>query len=334
MTRNARTAMHACARIARDCVERMLSPIERRLVQRASDPLRIIVIVGPARSGTTLLYQCIAARFRVGYVTNLVGRFPNAPVCASLISRLIPRNSSREMFQSAYGKGKGLGGVNQGHSIWTRWFDESNPQSSLSTEQTAQLRGTLRGLQGSRGIPLVIKWPGFSAHMRPLMEAIPEAAMIRVRRNPLHICKSVYKGRIDLTGSATRPISRTPDGYHLQNEPDPIRSVCNYVYSIEHELDSILSEFPRQHYVISYEELCRAPEKTMCGISRWFQSLAGDELQRRGALPESFTLSRGPSLGQTEQTAMQHELIKLGLLDDASDADHPRAPEQDREASA
>lgn len=310
-------SIRALGRGLKRVLEWNLNPIERFLVDHLAreGALNLIVIVGPARSGTTLLYQCLISRFRVGYVTNLVGKFGRTPVCISVLCPLLVGYRRRGDFQSSYGKGRGIAGVNQGHAIWARWFHAASPRRLLSAEEIKMFRGTLRGLQLFCGCPLVIKWPGFAAHIQPLMDAVPEAVIIRLRRNPLHVAKSIYKGRVDLTGSASRPISRSPDGSHCVTYSDPVASVCAYVASIERELDRVLQKYPGSHYSISYEELCLNPTRVLDDFNEWYEAHKGTRLRVVGKLPARFDVSEGPPLNANIVQRMLDKLRELGLCD-------------------
>ena len=65
-----------------------LAPFEIVLLRRAPEPDEpVCFIVGPPRSGTTLLYELLVRCFYFSYFSNLAHRFYRTPVAATRIGR-------------------------------------------------------------------------------------------------------------------------------------------------------------------------------------------------------------------------------------------------------
>lgn len=293
-----------------------LYPLEKSLSKDVNKDCQIIVILGPARSGTTLAYQCLLTKFKVGYINNLIACFPKIPIYASILSSFLSLNTFVPDFNSRYGKTEGLSGPNQGNRIFSRWFDRKNSRHLLSEKSVKEFRYTLNILSKKLGSPLVLKWPGFSAHIKPLMEAIPDIAIIRIKRNPFHTAKSIFKGRIELTGSSYKPISRDPRGGYVGSNKDPFKSVCEYIYYVEQELDEVIyKNYSTNCFEISYSNLCEQPNVVMYQFHDWYRERTGRNLIKRLDLPDHFSISEGPELSSEYESRLKMELRNIGIKD-------------------
>ena len=99
-----------------------LSPLEQRLLECYKElKYPPIFIVGPPRSGTTLLYQIIVHCFHVAYFPNIAARFYKIPVIATKIGKILFRPYKSD-FTSTYGLVKGTMAPHEAGVIWDRWF--------------------------------------------------------------------------------------------------------------------------------------------------------------------------------------------------------------------
>src|SRR5690606_22671196 len=100
-------------------VQTLLTPIESLLLNSISLPEEIstrpVFVIGPPRSGTTLLYQLLVNRFDFIYLDNLSSKFYSAPTVGMWLSKtvagLAPRTSTG--YESAYGKTESIFGPNE-----------------------------------------------------------------------------------------------------------------------------------------------------------------------------------------------------------------------------
>src|SRR5690606_21792278 len=83
-----------------------LRPLEAALVARGAREAEAapppVFVVGPPRSGTTLVYQLLVRRFRVAYLSNLAHRLYETPAAATWLGRPFVRPWTGP-FESRYG---------------------------------------------------------------------------------------------------------------------------------------------------------------------------------------------------------------------------------------
>jgi hypothetical protein len=294
-----------------------LKPLEKYFLKRSVEKLPPICIIGPARSGTTLVHQCLVARFQLGYVPKFVSFFPeNCLLAASLWEFINKEKHKTNSFESQYGKGKGLAGIHQGHTIWKRWFKWDRPNAPLSDTEREIFKGTVFGLGERLGTPFSFKWPGLCAHFSELSQCLSNAFFIVIDRDTLSMAKSIYKGRVDLKGSPNFSISRSPDGRHLRPVEDGISDIFSYIYAVRKEIASTIKNMNSNRYlVITYENLCTSPTKIIDRIGNQYKAWAGIPLKINTDLPHTFKISSGPNLGENIEFEINSKYVIFEKLD-------------------
>ena len=76
-------------------VHRVLQPLETNLRESAAGALEYapVFIVGPPRTGSTLLYQLLVRRYSFCYISNLLNRFPETPLALAKVSKTVERQA-------------------------------------------------------------------------------------------------------------------------------------------------------------------------------------------------------------------------------------------------
>src|SRR5688572_20935868 len=103
-----------------------LAPIERRLAGRAdarsAGTGAPVFIVGPPRSGSTLLYDALAESMQFSYFSNLTAEFYAVPVIGAYLSRALPDRRQSRSHEISYGHVPGLKSPSECGKFWYRWF--------------------------------------------------------------------------------------------------------------------------------------------------------------------------------------------------------------------
>ena len=78
------TGRQRAVEAVRGGIMQLLMPLERRELRLTANVTpKVCFVLGPPRSGTTLLYELLLTRFRFAYFSNLAHRFYRTPVAAS-----------------------------------------------------------------------------------------------------------------------------------------------------------------------------------------------------------------------------------------------------------
>lgn len=221
------------------------------------------------------------------------------------MSQLFPHPAPNG-FLSSYGEEESLMGMAQCHQIWSRFFSIGAPNAPLSAHQKHELQRIVNGLSVILGAPLAIKWPGFSAHLKPLADVFPDAFYLFLTRDASAVIRSHYRGRQALLGSPLHPISRSPDCGHLKPGADPLEDIFMYIQAVNHAIKEASSQLRSGQFLsIDYEAFCAAPNYTLEQLRTKYQDWSGDQLESKDGLPGRFEASYGPQLSVAEEAKIR-----------------------------
>jgi hypothetical protein len=259
------------AALAREALAKALAPLdlamqgaERRLLQepqRSDRPL--VLIVGPPRSGTTLVSQVLARALRVSLFTNLNAMFPRSPLSAAkLFARWQP--PPQGPVQSLYGVTPRLNDVNDGFHVWDRFLGTNryyapNRISDASVRGMQEFFGRWTAITG---LPLLTKNNRNLACAAELARALPNAYFICVRRDPLPMAQSLLKARRWIQGDAESPWGLfARDARETASSLASVDAVADQVNQLTRTMGEQRARVDASRWLdLDYEDFCRSPE--------------------------------------------------------------------------
>ena len=215
-----------------------------------------IFIIGPPRSGSTLLYQLVVQRFDVGYLSNRHCRYYGAPSLVESRTRTRPP----EELSSRYGRTTGPDAPSECPEYWYRFFRRS-PQyvsrEEMPERERLRFRSSVRSLAEAAGRPVVFKNLICALRLGPIADALPEAVFVRIRRDLLATATSLLAGRKALYGDYDHWwSSEPPEIAHLRTLPAH-EQVVEQVRSIDALIDAALDDVGADRFnELTYETLC------------------------------------------------------------------------------
>jgi hypothetical protein len=248
-------------------LNRVVSPLET-LGGRADAPLahRPIFVVGPPRSGTTLLVQVIDVAFDVRFFTNLLNACWGAPSVVARLCRPFTREARVE-FSSDLGSTSSWLGFSEAPNYWLRFFPERPhclSAGDVSPEALARLRIAVGRLVRGLGRPTVFKTIVNTGRLEPLATALPEALFLVSRRTPLEIGHSILEARRRRYGSFEPWLSIEPPGIEQLKEQPLHEQVIEQALRTYAWIDREAERIGRQRFLdVDYEELCADPHASM-----------------------------------------------------------------------
>lgn len=238
----------------------------------------IIFVMGPHRSGTTLLLQWLANTGIVAYPTNLLARFYGAPVLGALIQKLLtdPSYNFRDelydlssaiSFDSQNGKTRGALSPNEFWYFWRRFLplgvlDYVPTEMLLQKSDTKNLVAELFGMMQVFQKPMALKAMILNYNIDFLDQLFEKAIFIYTRRDPLRNIESALKARERQSGSIEKWYSfKIPEYYELL-KLNPYEQVAGQIYYINKSVEAGLSKVAEhKKMIVSYEEFCENPEQ-------------------------------------------------------------------------
>jgi len=259
-------------------------------------PHPVVFIIGPPRSGTTLLYQVLINHYSFAHFTNFTALFYSAPVAGFWLARFLPLGKqSPDRYKSRYGQTRGWHGPHEAGRFWYRWFPkgehvyvppDATPESSLN-----ELWREVAGVAQITRLPLLFKNTYNSMRIAPIVEALPQAAFLVCQRDPVDTAQSILKMRVDKLGSKEHWWSVPPKEIDEIKKHAFWEQVVEQVYYTCQQIDEDRVRFGQDRfYDIRYKKLCQDTHGTLASIEG-FLSSRGLSLKVREDVPKRFPVS-------------------------------------------
>jgi hypothetical protein len=275
-----------------------LAAIEVACVRRARLETPPVFIIGPPRSGSTLLYQCLVNTLDFGYLANVHGLVYGAPTLVEHLTHATdrPRNFP---YRSEFGRTRGAWSPSECGEFWYRFF-RKNPQyvsaHHVTDRKKQELRNVIATLSRIMKRPLLIKNMPNALRLGPLAQALPSAVYLVTRRQELATARSILGARLSLHGNYERWWSMAPprtDG--VRNLP-PTLQVLEQIRSVYDEIDTHREKMSRDLFLdVSYESFCANPGQQIARIKTYLES-HGIAVPYIAPPPDSFPHSSGTRL--------------------------------------
>jgi len=230
------------------------------LLKRHFNPreLQPIFIVGPPRTGSTLLFELLISMYRTAYLTNLSSLLFKSPILATKLQKSIGFFHSFSG-QSKYGFIPGLTAPSEAGVLFRHWFgDEKDTQhQTYDLRHVRIVRSSVNTISDTMRGPFISKNLNNSVRLTRINQVFPNAMYLFMRRDPLYTAQSILLSRRNLFGNDRYWFSVKPPNYQKIADLDPLEQVVYQIKSIE---DYIRDVFREQKIVnvmeICYEELC------------------------------------------------------------------------------
>lgn len=251
--------MHGLRAAARPVDQALASILRRRLGSVETNEYRPpILIVGPPRSGTTLIYQYLVAALELSYIHNRWSIWPQSAPYRRAIVGQVPQVS----FESFYGNGVGPAGVNEGGSIFDLWMprQDTDALEQIDDETARSMRRYIQVSSRCTGLPLLLKNGRNAVRLPALWKAWPGFTLVRVRRQLSHVARSILRGRSELAGSLDDNWTVLPAEWPALANLSPIKQVAAQAFFLERAVDRAVEALPSNRIIeIDYSEFCAAP---------------------------------------------------------------------------
>ncbi len=229
----------------------------------------VVLVAGPPRSGTTLVFQLLAATGTFVYPTNLMARFYARPVEGWRVERLLePLLPSREMaFRSDAGRTEEWFGPHELGYFWHAVlpFEEHHQpeREVLASWDDHPMAVELGALQAEDGRPLLVKNPILGYVLDVLLERLPALRVVWVERDPLALACSIYRTRCAEVGGPSRWWSVRPSWVGEAESRPPEEQIAEQLRSLREVGGRARESHPGRWLELTYEDVCRSPEGAM-----------------------------------------------------------------------
>jgi hypothetical protein len=276
-----------------------------------------IFIIGPPRSGTTLLYQLLTAHFNVTYPSNFASRFPDSPALATWITHRLWPHPLQSDYHSEYGRISGRAGPHEGGNFWYRWFPRGDhvyvPAGQTSPEKLRELRSELLAMGWVANKPVVIKNTYNSMRIAPIINALPKAIFLVLERDPIDIAQSILIARCKVNGNPHDWWALPPKEIDEIRSQPYWRQIPGQIYYIYRQIEADQKSFGEGHfYSVEYRKLCQNTHVALEDIQRFIQE-RGVELQLRNPVPAQFPFSTGRRVSLEDYERLRENVEALWI---------------------
>ena len=262
----------------------------RRTVERTeiAQDLPTLFIIGPPRSGSTLLSQLLVSHFtNVAYISNIVSLFFGSPVWVTRrLRRFIPRYEG-DHHSSSFGYVSGLWAPSEAGPLFTNWFGHSISSVDIPPEQREQVRRSVKLIGEAMGGPLLIKSMKLSLKITDIAEMIPDSIFIYIKRDAAYSVQSILQTRQKINGNYDDWWSYPVEGVEELVKMDPFDQVANQLRIINDCIESAATKIADERFLrIEYEALCENPHQVLDEVAARLKARGVELKQRDQALPE------------------------------------------------
>jgi len=257
-------------------IKKILHSLEPKEMLTGYNNEKPVFIIGPPRSGTTLIYQLILGKFSFSYINRLMNLFYYAPFNTAKLSRYISKFFSSDLnAQNNYGTLPGVFSPDEGGKIWLNLIPGRDntgyiPPMYCSENQINELRKLIIETQEIFERPFINKRPSNSLRVAALQEAFPNALFIIVVRDQLYNAQSLYLARQNRTVDKNGWWGSKPKEYPVISTYDSVRQSVNQVYCILKQIDTDIQYFNNRYLLLKYEDICENPNIALDSITSFF----------------------------------------------------------------
>jgi len=274
----------------------------------------ILLIMGCARAGTTIIYQWLASTGLFAYPSNLLSRFYGAPYIGARVQQiLIQYDHMQELsdfnntitYESNLGKTKGTLAPNEFWYFWRRFFKFGDicqlPEAELKQIDHQHFLKELILLEKAFDKPLAMKGGIVNWHIPYLHKILDKVIFLYVKRDPVYNIQSIVNARRKFFNDITKWYAFQPPPEYASSKPkDPYEEIAGQVFYNNQAIENGLKEIPvEKKLVIPYEDFCNNPETYYDALLKKLAQ-QGTPIQQVYNGPKSFENSNSLKVDQTE----------------------------------
>ncbi|SDH86824.1 MULTISPECIES: sulfotransferase [Winogradskyella] len=277
-------------------LESLLGFSEAKVLKDYTVPAKkVYLIVGCARSGSTILYQFLANTSYFCYPTNFLSRFYYAPYIGYRIQQALidfdhkgeifsKEHKEEKSFKSTLGKTKGPLQPHEFWYFWNRFFKFGATQklslSELDEVDWKTFLQELHALEAAANKPLLMKAMNLNWNLNELKEKIPNCHFIYIKRDVIYNAQSLLLARESFFGNYDDWYSYKTPNYQTIKKLKPAEQVIEQVIENNVSIEADLLKMDAEDYTtISYNDFCKKPNDLINTLNKKGAAIDTDNTQ-------------------------------------------------------
>ncbi|MFH2060869.1 MAG: sulfotransferase [Pseudomonadota bacterium] len=303
----------------KNLVQKILTTQENKTIQNAKKlSFAPIIIIGPPRSGTTLIYSSLVKSVELAYFCNFAAKFPLSPATITkLINSFKQISVNNDNYGSNYGVVPGRFSPSQGNAIWARWFpkDQSYVDDTYLNERAINdIFGTVWAIEQIFKKPFINKVQGHSVRIQALHKIFPELCIIRIHREHYFVAQSILMGRRKVFQDDAHWFSAKSSNYSQIADLPPLEQIPKYLLGLEFDMNRDLNKIGTHRvFNLKYEDFCSNPNASIRDFVTFYEKFAGKSLSVVSGTPETFEIDKRIQLSKDEEDMLIKNIEHVGL---------------------
>ena len=269
-----------------------------------------VFIIGPPRSGTTVLYQLLCKHFNFGYTNNFVADWYNIPITATRLYNIFSSQTSSIELTSNFGKSSNLYGPNEFGKFWYRWFSKTHELKDNYPLIENKLRLEIAGLTKIHQKPMLFKNVINSMRINVLSQIFDNSIFIVLNRKNLDIAQSILNARIELYNNKNHSWSVITSALQTDPEIPYYKQIVNQIRGVTSNINLARKNIGDNKFIfVDYKELCNNTDQVLKSIHSQLNT-RGIRVDAYNNYPNKLNYSTGKKVSDADYNLLKDELEK------------------------
>jgi hypothetical protein len=242
-------------------------------VDASARSLPPIFVIGPPRTGTTILYQRLLTHFCFTYPSNVDSALFSVPSLAHACSRRFKDNRHAHGDTSDYGYVSGLWGASEAGPMMKYFLDSEN--------RCAKFGAAIRAMSAASDRPYLTKNTVNSIRLPAIHKAFPDAWIVRTFRDRETTARSILRMR-GHNGSEEEWAGVRPAGADSVLTADPIDQTRWQYDAVQSTIDADLEQLGMPSFEVRYEAFVADPAAVLNSLVAAYREATGLEIAASG----------------------------------------------------
>ena len=269
-----------------------------------------VFIIGPPRSGTTVLYQLLCKHFNFGYTNNFVADWYNIPITATRLYNIFSSQTSSIELTSNFGKSSNLYGPNEFGKFWYRWFSKTHELKDNYPIIENKLRLEIAGLTKIHQKPMLFKNVINSMRINVLSQIFDNSIFIVLNRENLDIAQSILNARIELYNNKNHSWSVITSALQTNPEIPYYKQIVHQIRGVTSNINLARKNIGDNKFIfVDYKELCNNTDQVLKSIHSQLNT-RGIRVDAYNNYPNKLNYSTGKKVSDADYNLLKDELEK------------------------
>jgi len=269
-----------------------------------------VFIIGPPRSGTTVLYQLLCKHTNFSYINNFIGNWYRIPILAAKVYITLFQGRNELELISNFGKSKNHYGPNEFGEFWYKYYSKTHSFKNQNKKSADKLKMEIAAITKIFEKPILLKNVVNSMRIQSLSNIFDNSTFIVIGRDKLDNAQSILNARISLHNNKNHRWSViTPS---MRNNPSLpfFKDIINQLSDIQLNIESSLERLGNDKFIfIEYEDLCNNTPKVIKSILQKLNS-KGLNLSEKGQIPRKLNFSTGRKVSDSDYELLKDQIRK------------------------